>query len=219
MKRSVKKILSAMFVGCMLLSTTVMGAGAIDLNDNSKFVPFGYNGESGTVLVQQPDGSFSSEDFDYIVPYSADADAENEQAFLAAYEAAFGVEPRKTQYLTSQLVGDIPENTGDYSYFEIVASRGNELDFDAEKVAVTFTEVDSSLTSLNAALVNRSVSFNDQTYQMRIPLRGDTVVAFMNGEYYEGNAPAKFKAGDRVGMRLSGNRCSGRAYMRLWASN
>ncbi len=29
MKRSVKKILSAMFVGCMLLSTTVMGAGAI----------------------------------------------------------------------------------------------------------------------------------------------------------------------------------------------
>lgn len=216
MKHPVKKILSAMFVGCMLLSTTVMSAGAV-----------GFDTQTATVYNQLKNGAITSFSFNYTVPENANThEVQNTVASMAAVQLQnrsgvmpFSREPSDwTDWDTSIAMEDnvrIEKNTGDATSGTILNCSPLRRDYSA--IGVVLQNASGNARGLNLGVENES--YPDETvYKMNAPIDydADTVVYFCDGDHY-GDGSMWLEKNDVLNIRMSAQGGSCRADVAVYA--
>lgn len=226
MKHPVKKILSSMFVGCMLISAFTMTAGAvsdvpqINLTNSPSLAGSAFESMKGEIIIIDENGNESSTPYTFTVPVNA---SESEKASIgtAAARAALGYDASTRaasgeQALITGLHADIPLNTGSSSS-SLVAWAQSSLKFTPKEVMMTFMrDRDANFTHLNVALLNKSYS-NFECYQMNVSAGAECIVTFVRNRFYDGRDQAFMNSGDKLGMRVSGSGGSGAAQIAMWA--
>lgn len=225
MKHPVKKILSSMFVGCMLLSAGTMTAGAVSdvsyvgLTNGPSLTGSVFESMTGEIIVIDENGNEWSTPYTFTVPANA---SESEKASIgtAAARATLGydVSTRASdeQALITGLHADIPLNTGS-STSSLVAWAQSSLKFTPKEVMMTFMrDRDANFTHLNVALLNNSYS-DFECYQMNVSAGAECIVTFVRNRFYDGRDQAFMNVGDKLGMRVSGSGGSGAAQIAMWA--
>lgn len=226
MKHPVKKILSSMFVGCMLLSASAMVAGAvndvpeIDLADAPILASSNFQSVSGVAYIDQEDGSTAASEFNYLAPADASPAELREIAVCAAYQKLISKhDPTERassfDYQDLGFVRDAdiyPANEGP----DVTVDSDEELQFTPDFVAVSIGSPSSSLETVNVAFMNGD--HRDEPYQLNFDVtQYDISVKFKRNVSYHGET-AYMAAGDWVSGRVtSNNGRSGTADVGLYA--
>ncbi|MFR4977497.1 MAG: hypothetical protein ACLUDG_01050 [Butyricicoccus sp.] len=207
MRYPVKKILSAMFVGCMLMSAGVINASAvdvapeIDLASAPVMAGASFKNCKAIAYIEQEDGSIIAKEFDYIAPRSASNRALSETAIRAAYgQLVNPMAARKMQYqqLSNRNNADIyPSNEGP----EVTISADSELEFTPDFIAVGIANPSDSLKAVNVAMMNGK--HKDEPYQLNFDVTQYVVsVQFKRNKSYKGGT-AYMEKGDWISARVT----------------
>lgn len=207
MKHPVKKILSAVFVGCMLMSTGAMSAGAvdvapeIDLASAPVMAGASFQNCNGIAYIEQEDGSIVAKEFDYIAPRSASNKALSETAIRAAYGKVVNpTAARQMQYqeLANRNNADIyPSDEGP----RVTISADSALEFTPDFIAVGIANPSNSLKAVNVAMMNGK--HNDEPYRLNFDVTQYVVsVQFKRNQSYKGGT-AYMKKGDWISARVT----------------
>lgn len=207
MKHPVKKILSAMFVGCMLMSASAISASAAELQI-----------QTATVYNQMSDGTFQTLHVDYTVAEDATEAEESEAAVDAAAKVvalakdnlSMQSKAGKTRLASGTL--DIPQNDGSTMSGAVLGC--GRMPFKPSQIAFTFTRIDPSITKINIGLENRSQP-NSKIYHTNVGIHEDAVVTFLNGASY--NDQLQLEEDDSLVARFSSNTGSGSVRVKAYA--
>lgn len=207
MKHPVKKILSAVFVGCMLMSTGAMSAGAVDAAPEIDFASApvmagaSFKNCKAIAYIEQEDGSTVAKEFDYVAPRSASNKALSETAIRAAYGKLVNptaAREMKYQDLAKKMNADIyPSDEGP----RVTVSADRKLDFTPDFVAVGIANPSNSLKAVNVALMNSKHS--DEPYKLNFDVTQYVVsVQFKHNTEYKGGT-AYMEEGDWMSARVT----------------
>lgn len=210
MKHPVKKILSSMFVGCMLLSAFTMTAGAAELDT-----------QTATVYNQLEDGTVTSFSFNYTVSNdTSDREVQDMVASMATVELQnqSGVMPLSSEpsdwtdwdkCIAFEDNMRINKNTGDDTSNTILNCSRLSRDYSA--LGIVLQNASGNASGLNIGVENGSYP-DEVVYEMNAPIDydADTVVYFCDGDYYGGGS-MWLEKNDVLNMRFSAQGGSCRA--------
>ena len=223
MKHAVKKVLSSMMVGCMLVSAGAISAGAVESAPQVSpevyptIAGSAFETMTGEAIVVDENGIESSTTYNFTVPANA-SESEKFSIARAAASAAIGKNSIRAseQALITGLHADIPLNTGS-STSSLQVWANDSLDYTPSEVQMTFMrDRDANFTRLNVALLNKSYT-NFECYQMNVSAGAECIVTFVRNRFYDGRDQAFMNRGDVLGMRVSASGGTGAANIAMWA--